>query len=278
MTERLGQEFEREIQFNQGLIRSYLKLGSVDEVFKRANYDIPISEAGYHRLLDQWGIIKTAGPNTHIGEVFDMVQSLTENNISLERMYREFPKTIQTSLPTFYRIVQHIKEGITRRCATALIVTPADSPQTILVGYDKGVVRNDIGKQYGSLSLPMTFSKKNEPNSDSIARVLQREVFADLTVNKKFPEELLLHCPNPFLYFSIADVYVSVFKINLPRGLVDMCASDVLSSLSFVHASSILGENCEYMRAGVAEIVQSYVEASEVNQYAISKLNLALAS
>jgi hypothetical protein len=38
---------ERECAFNKMLVEEYLKHGSVDEVFKRHNWDLPISISGF---------------------------------------------------------------------------------------------------------------------------------------------------------------------------------------------------------------------------------------
>ncbi|MFH1792433.1 MAG: hypothetical protein ABH819_02190, partial [Patescibacteria group bacterium] len=59
---------EREKLFNEFIVSEYLKYGSVDEVFSKNNYDLPISYPQVHRILDKWGIIKSVGPNSKLSE------------------------------------------------------------------------------------------------------------------------------------------------------------------------------------------------------------------
>jgi len=68
MTQEQSTPKEKEDAFNRFIISEYLKYGSVDEVFRRNDYNLPISYPGVQRLLDKWGIVKAAGPNTLLTE------------------------------------------------------------------------------------------------------------------------------------------------------------------------------------------------------------------
>ena len=59
---------EREDSFYKNIIRLYLTYGSVDEVFKKTRYDLPISYPGMHHLIRRWGIVKSVGPNSKLSE------------------------------------------------------------------------------------------------------------------------------------------------------------------------------------------------------------------
>ena len=55
-----------EEKFNRWLVSEYLKFGSVDEVMRIHRHGIPISYAGYQRVVRKWGIINAAGPNSQM--------------------------------------------------------------------------------------------------------------------------------------------------------------------------------------------------------------------
>jgi len=48
---------EKEKQFNEFLVREYLKYGAVDGVYRAHEYDLPISYPSFQRLLDKWGFV-----------------------------------------------------------------------------------------------------------------------------------------------------------------------------------------------------------------------------
>lgn len=205
-----------EDKFNEYLVEQYLKYGSVEEVFRVNRYSLPISHAGYHRVLNKQGIIKTAGPNSKLTEALEFLTRLTEDNIPLEALYRKMPPSFRTSTTTMYRILSYIKEGITRRMGTALIITPVNDAKKILVGSDVSTPRLELGKPYGSVSIPMGFSKKRDPREVAIMRVLQQEVFTQNTIAGKMPD-IIPARPRPFMFLDTADVRVEIFHIKLPK-------------------------------------------------------------
>ena len=205
-----------EENFNKWLVSEYLKYGSVDEVYRAHQYSIPISYAGYQRVLNSWRIVKAAGPNSRLSEVVNFLSKMIEEEVPLETLYKKMPPSFQTSAVTLYRILSYIKEGITRRMGTACIITPYNSKNRILVGRDVSTPRLELGKPYGSISIPMGFSRKRDSRETAILRVLQQEVFTELAIRKEMPD-VIPERTKPFMFFDIADVRVEVFHIKLPK-------------------------------------------------------------
>src|SRR3989337_2461017 len=167
---------DRERLFNKWLISEYLKYGSGDEVYKVNDYDIPISYMGFQRLLDKWGIVKAAGPNTRLTEALIFLEELSLEQIPVERLYRRMPPSFKASMGTMHRILSYIRSETIRRVGTALVMTPSESPNLILVGNDvSAIIRTEVGKPYGSLTFPMGYSKRLEAPETSILRVLHQE-------------------------------------------------------------------------------------------------------
>lgn len=252
---------EREIRFERFIITEYLKYGSVDELFKAHDYDLPISYPGVHRLLDKWGIVKAAGPNTRLSEALCFLSLLSSEKIPLERLYRDMPPSFKTSMGTLHRILSCIRKETIRRVGTALVLTPQENPSLILVGNDVSVPRLEVGKPFGSLSLPMGYSKRTENKNISILRVLQQEVFAKEAIERSLNFDELIGNPKPFMYLDIADVRVTVYHIALPR---DLSRSDNFSSFKiknhrYLHLSEMVsGSEKHNFRAGIKEIGLGY--------------------
>src|SRR3989304_6876052 len=134
-----------EKKFNEFLVGEYVKYGSVDEVMRKHKYAIPISYANYQRILDKWGIIKAAGPNNKLSEAINFLYKMVEDGIPLDKLYRKMPPSFMTSAVTLYRVLSYIKEGVTRRMGTALIISPEDKPNLILSGTDVSAPRFELG-------------------------------------------------------------------------------------------------------------------------------------
>lgn len=203
-------------EFNKYLVREYFMCGSVDEVLRKHSYGLPISYANYQRILDKWEIVKAAGPNSKISEVLDFLTKLVEKNVPFEYLYKRMPPSFKTSAATIYRILGYVKEGVTRRIATGLIITPYSSRKKILVGEDVSKPRVELGKPFGSISIPMGFSRKVDPREEAILRVLQQEVFTESAIEGGVPD-IIPARPKPFMFLDIADVRVEIFHINLPK-------------------------------------------------------------
>jgi len=243
---------EREDKFNKFIISEYLKYGSVDEVFRRNEYNLPISYPGVHRLLDRWGIVKAAGPNSKLSEAICFMELLSHHKVPMERVYRMLPPSFQTSMSTMHRILHNIKEGTTRRSGSALVITPGDNPRKILVGDDVSTPRLELGKPFGARSLPMCYSKVDESCEDSVLRVLQQEVLVKDVIEKKLDRKIVPNSIQPFMYLDIADVRVSVFHLVLSRPLKEYSSYKLLN-YRFVDLKE-LSQPSEFFRAGIREI------------------------
>jgi len=253
---------EREQEFYRFIVAEYLKYGSVDEVFRRSDYNLPISYSGVHHLLDRWGIIKAAGPNSRISEALTFMTALSQEKIPLETLYREMPHVFQTSMGTLHRILTHIRAETIRRVGVALVLCPQNDPEQVLIGNDiSPVSRTYLGKKYGDISLPMTFAGREEARVTSILRVLQQEVFTQNTINKdKRFHSLIPNDAKPFMFLDIADVRVAVFQIVLSE---EFSTSNSFSSFKIENHRYIpvqdLAAGHQSFRAGIQEIGKGYL-------------------
>jgi len=231
-----------EKKFNEFLVTEYLKTGSVDEVLKKYKFNLPISYAGYQRVLDRWGIVKAAGPNNTLGEAFNFLTKIAYDNIPFERLYKRMPSSFRTSAATLYRILSYVKEGVTRRSATGLIITPKGKKNKVLLAKDMSIPRMDLGKRHGSITIPMGFSRRRDPREDAVKRILQQEVFTKLVISKKFPKKLTDTFIKPFLYLDIADVRVEIYHLELPQKLskVNNFSSFKLKNYKYVSIKDVL--------------------------------------
>lgn len=208
---------EREKLFNQFIVSEYLKYGSVDEVFSKNSYDLPVSYPQVHRILNKWGIIKSVGPNSKLSEAICFMVLLSDKKIPLEKLYKSLPSSFKTSMSTMHRILHNIKEGLIRRYGTALVISSSD-PKKVLIGEDVSTPRLELGKPFGSLSLPMGFSKKDEDPHQAIYRIIQQELFTKNAIEQNLPNNLVDENIKPFMYLDIADVRVTVYSLSLGEG------------------------------------------------------------
>ena len=270
MTQEISKKYETEHQFNQFVVSQYLKHGSVDEVFRANNYDLPMSYPGVHRILNKWGIIKAAGPNSTLSECLAFFTRLAEEEIPLERLYKKMPPSFTPSLATLHRIYGSIKREVKknledrepRRYGTALVISPYYQKEKVLLAKDVSTPRVDLGKPFGSISLPMGFSKKSESREDSILRVLQQEVFTKNVVEKTFPHEVVTENSEPFMYLDIADVRVGVYSLRMPKRLSyrNCYSSYKLKDFGYTDVCHLIetgGKNTK-MRTGLVDIAEGY--------------------
>ncbi len=250
----------REEKFNQWLVEEYFKYRSVEEVYIKNRYDLPISYAQYQRVLDKWGIVKTAGPNNKLSEAIDFLYHFTESNIPLEKLYKKMPPSFQTSLVSIYRILGYIKEGITRRLGTGLIITAESDGNKVLLGNDVSTPRIELGKPFSSLSIPMGFARKRDMREVNILRILQQEVYTDLAITRSLPDIIPTH-PKPFMFLDIADIRVEIFHIPLPEYVLKKFkfTSYKLKDHRFVAIDKIEDFHTT-MRVGVKEAFRGYAK------------------
>ncbi len=244
-----------DLEFKKFLVAEYLKHGSIDKVLKVHHFDLPTSFASYHRVLKEFGIVKSAGPNSKLSESLYLLSLLANYKVPLEKTYRQHaPKRIQISVNTLHRILHYIRLGLTRRQGTALIITDAEKPNYILLGQDITLSDRSLG-QKGDYSLPMSHSKTGEDPKDSITRVLQQEVFTDLTTKKEFPSSVVPKHPKPIMYINIADIRVAVYHLELSNK--EKFSSFKLTNLKF---RKLTNQPNNKLRPGVGDILKKYFE------------------
>ena len=246
-------------------ITEYLKLGSVDKVFRKHHYNLPISTPTYHRLINNWGIVglvKTAGPNSNLSEVLLILSRLLDTQLPIETFFRKHvPASLKPTLSTTHRVVKKIKEGVIRRLGTALIITPHHDFSKILVGQDISLTNTHFGHK-GDLSLPMGYSKHQEDSTVSIRRILEREVFTNKVINQEFPHQLIPENISSFMTINIADVSVKVYHLKLPTSLLKhhQLSSFKLTNLRLTNSNKLAKHQpiTKGIRPGVVEIAQCY--------------------
>lgn len=263
-------------EFEKKIVEDYLRYGSVDEIFRANNFDLPVSYPGVYHILNRWGVVRATGrANTPLSENIGFLVRMVEEKIPLEALYRRMPPTFTPSmsiLHTIYRkakkeVKKQIEERDMRRAGAALILTPEDNPYMFLIGRDVSPPRLDVGRPYGAISLPMGFSKKGE-RKKAMVRILQQEVFSQMLLNdpESFHDlaESLVKDVQPFMYLDIADIRVSVFHLTLPRHVsgVEEFSSFKLKNYRYVGVEDIIEVNREknLLREGIFEIATGYTD------------------
>src|SRR4030066_1665684 len=192
--------FKNERKFNEFLVKEYLKHGSVDEVIRQLEFNLPISYAGYQRVLDRWGIVKAAGAHSTLSEAVDFLYQLAQQSISFESLYKKMPSSFRTSAVTLYRILSYVKEGITRRVATGLIITPYGNQRKILMAKDVSTPRLELGKPYGALTIQWVFQGRETQGKLQFCEFYNRRYLAILLLKRK-PLRLSPKHPNPLCFW-----------------------------------------------------------------------------
>lgn len=286
------------LDFERFIVSEYLKYGSVDEVFRSNCNSLPISYPGVYHILEKWKVIRSVGRNhTPFVSVISFFARLIEEKIPLRTLYNKMPKELLPSFSTLHLIYRNFKKEVKkeiakrdlRRRGTALFISPERSPFLFLVGRDTSFPDQNLGKYYGSLTLPMTFSGISERNIVSIKRVLQQEVFSKKVIEKpgafdKFLDFLPTDL-SPFMYLDIADVRVSVYHIILPEGIakIENFSSFRIKNFSFISFNLLKRlKKVKLLRCGVWEMAKGfrdyYLSVNKVLQpiYQESFLNLDL--
>ena len=271
----------------ENLIRSYLKSGSVNAIL----HQFPeIPEPTAHRWLDLYDIVKLTGRKpSHLGSILYFLTSwATAGNVPLETWYHHHTHhTIREFLskPSLHRIVSYIRSLSTRLSATSLVVYPEGEPKHILAGNDITTPNPAVGKSFGALSLPMTYSQSGENPYLSIKRVLQQEVFTNLVIEKKFPHWLIPDHPKSFMNIIVADVNVSVYHLELPWNLINQLSTDKLADLRFIPIDELKSTNPldTKIRPGLIEIAHTHLSQLEdrlspSSSFILSSLNQAIIS
>lgn len=258
---------EKEKLFNKFIVSEYLKYGSVDEVFSKNNYDLPISYPQVHRILDKWGIIKSVGPNSKLSEAICFMVLLSDKKIPLEKLYKSIPSSFKSSMSTMHRVLHNIKEGLIRRYGTALVITSGKDLKKVLVAEDISTPRLELGKTFGSISLPMSYSRNNEDPQKSILRILQQEVFTNNVIEQTFSKELIPNNIKPFMFLDIVDVRVTVYHLSLDQKYLNTknFSSYKLKNYKFINLYDLSEKNSRF-RMGLPKIglgYQRYLDRSK---------------
>jgi len=247
--------------FEKQLISEYLKYGSIDKVFQKHHQNLPISFAGYARLLSKFGVVKSAGPNSKLSESLYILSLLANYKIPLERIYHQHaPHSLQISTNTLHRILHYIRLGLTRRQGVVLIITSLNEPYKVLTGNDDSLNSQSIMGKKGDLTLPMGHSKIGENPQDSIARILQDEVFSQSVIKQSFPWEIIPVHPQPLVNINIADICITVYKLELPLNHPRF-SSFKLKNLQLLDIDRI---NFNEARPGIKDILDAYTSNSYV--------------
>ena len=273
-----------EIQFEQQIVAHYLSTGSVSSVL-RALPGLPYSEPSVHRILNNYDVIRAVGrKRASFSDVLFFFAHLAKENVPLSHLRRKMPPSFAPSAETLQRVYKSVRRNITRSEGVALIITPDENPDVVLIGQDISRPRPWLGKHYGNLSLPMGYCLKNDSQYESIARILQREVFAGLVVRRNFPADIVPDT-QAIAEVQILDINIKVYNIILSRDLRQF-SSSILQNHKFYPIREILdptSKDSTPIRHGVAECLQGYVNYQSRPQLQfspariVSSLNLDLA-
>lgn len=258
---------QHRMNFEQQLISDYLRLESIEAVFKERKYNLPISFAGFARLLSKNKVVTTAGPNSHLSETLFLLSILKDCGGSLSQLSKKINLTISTK--TLHRILHAVRMGVTRRFGAALLLEDSRYPGKFLLGKDASL-RKKFGEK-GDWSLPMSHTREQDSHYASILRVLQREVFAEQTAYGEFPFDILNQSLSPVFSIDIADIKVYVYYLKYDFSNLKF-SSFKLSEHEFFDVFEL--ENMK-MRSGVLEIVTNFGKVTD-KHYLNSDLNLAL--
>jgi hypothetical protein len=259
-----------EQEFQKFLVSEYLKHGSIDKVFKLHNYNLPISFASYHRLLNKFQIVKSAGPNSKLSESLHILSLLNAYKLPLERIYHKYsPHTLQVSTNTLHRVLHNIRLGVTSRVGVALLISSSVEPNKYLLGQDNSLTNPQLG-QKGDWSLPMGYTREQDGHCTGIKRVLQQEVFTQYTVNNKFPKNLFPEDQKEIFTINISDIKVYVYRLILDKSY--SFSSFKLENFGFYGSSEI--EKLK-TRGGVADILKTYTNLRQNTNF-ISDFNQSL--
>ncbi len=248
----------KEPDFSQFLVREYFRLGSVDEVLRHYKFSLPVSYATYQRILDKYGVIKKASASGKLSEAIDFFEHLVKDNMKIEELYKKTPHSFRTSIKTLYRIYSYMREGLTRRMGVALVISPYNKPNKVLLGRDISTPSLELGKKYGAWSLPMGFTRKRDSRKTGVIRVLQNEVFTLMVCNRTFPYSVIPDKLEPFMYLDIADVRVVVYNLILPQDLSELSQFSSYKLRSYRFFSLEEASSLKNTRVGVADIISGY--------------------
>ncbi|MBI2066223.1 hypothetical protein HYT60_01850 [Candidatus Woesebacteria bacterium] len=274
---------ESVLAFERFIVSEYLRYGSVDEILRANRFkNLGVSYPGIYHILKRWGVVRSLGrASLPLTETLEFLVRAIEGKVPIQTLYRRMPPSFRPTLATVHRVYNETKKLVKqeveikerkriRRVGTALVITPSWDSRQILVARDVSPAKGDIGKPYGSLSLPMGFSKMGE-REKAILRVLQQEVFTGKLLESpaEFNKKALgfIDGSEPFMFIDIADVRVAVYHLELPRELssLENFSSFKLKSFRFERVGEVLmmSQNRYLLRLGIEEIATGYLKYQE---------------
>lgn len=258
MFERLFGKTEANID-PQKLILRYLAVSSIDEANDGLLKSEQVSKNDYKNVLRKWGIVEYVGPEKQYPEIFFLLSELAAKNLSPDKAYAKRPLIFDVSFKTFKNVFENIRKGVILKTATALVLSPENDPNSVIIGEDFSVPREELGKFRGSLTVPECFSKPKEDPRVSILRVFQREVFANLAIEGKFNLGMVSVDQTPIGYVDVADVRVSCYRGTIPNGLMGELSSPTILGLESRRLEDILAlKKTRLVRAGLPETITEY--------------------
>ncbi len=265
-------------EFESKLISEYLKHGSIEQVFKVHHFDLPVSFATYHRILNKFQVVKSAGPNSKLSESLHILSLINNYKLPLEKIYHKHaPNSLKVSTNTLHRILHNVRLGVTRRCGAALLISKESEPNKYLVGKDISLGNNLLGNS-GDISLPMSHTRMQDSHYTSVLRVLEQEVFANQTISATFPHHLIDKGISPAFFINIADIKVGVFRLVLPDTDFDFSSFRLINH-QFLNKDDLFSQS---LRPGVGDIIEyfesnTYKYLTKDTPVINSQLNLSLA-
>ena len=273
-------------RIQKDVVMAYLKEGSVNAILPQFP-EVPEQTA--HNWLDAFDVVKLPGrkPNPLGSVLFFLTNWVNAGDIPLERWYREYtPLRIKEALstPSLHRVVDNIRRLTTRLSGTALVISPEGDPNYVLVGNDITTPNPEVGKTFGALSLPMTYSHTGEDSYLAVKRVLQQETFSELVLRKELPSWIVPENAHPFMHVAVADVNVAAYRLEIPWQMIDRLSSPKLEGLRFVPLNDLVEQNAldTEVRSGVVEIAAGHLSHLDRRQdepitWSLSRLNEKIA-
>ena len=274
MIERPEKFPSSEHEIREHVALEYLRLGSVSKVLQY-NEDIPYSESSIHRIVDEFGIVKFSGRHSApMGDTLAFLQQYSIDTRGVERVVeRTLPWNLQTSDTTFYRVIKHIKKGVVRRNAAALVITPENGNNYVLVADDSTSL--DKNSKSSVLTLPSSFVGPKETDRNIVIGILQREVFANLTLAKTFPYEIV-DSASQFMELTIGDISLGVYHLPIASSYLTIgsLSSPKLANHRFITPQQVFSGIHTNLRLGSLEVAEGYVEYLQSGAFISRKANI----
>ncbi len=115
----------------------------------------------------------------------------------------------------------------------------------------------------------MGHTKVGEPIRDSLARILQSEVFSKSIVSQKFPWGIIPEHILPFVNINLTDIKVSVYHLELPQKYPQF-SSYKLKNLKLTNINDF---DFKKFRPGIKEAIEIYLQKDRYLDQVIPTIN-----